>query len=317
MILNGTKLPWAAGCHLLTHERKIAIMPLSLPVIFLLQTHLKPAELHELEESIPTLTYDVNEAEVVLGKVSRKQRAQFELRRLKLETEPVRNGAAGDGFVENDGFDGRYSKRRKLESPRSTVETDSSLVRVLNLSWLTESMEKGELLPMSGYIVYEGRKRRHITSKLVNGQTDWDSRTTSDILERAADDKTELDNQLTPWQKGKKNAEVNVGTFPSAGSILKPGLIRQSTSEHDIHLPLIPDYLHTSYSCQRPTPNHPLNTGFIDELKSIRTLRVLQGDKIGVRAYSTSIASIAAYPYQIQSPQGTSLVCVLRFWLAC
>lgn len=287
-------------------------MPLSLPVIFLLQTHLKPRELHELEESIPTLTYDVNEAEVVLGKVSRKQRAQFELRRLKLETEPVRNGAAGDGCVEKNDSDGRCSKRRKQESPSSTFEADSSLVRVLNLSWLTESMEKGEILPMSEYIVYEGWKIGHITSKLVDGQTDLDRRTSSDILERAADDKTELDTQSTPRQKRERNAEVHVANLSSAGGISKPGLIRQSTSEHDMHLPFMPDYLHTTYSCQRPTPVHPLNIGFIDELKSIRALRLLQGDKIGVRAYSTSIASISAYPFQIQSPPGTFLGRLLR-----
>ncbi len=288
-------------------------MPLSLPVIFLLQTHLKPEELHELEQSIPTLTYDVNEAEVVLGRVSRKQRAQFELRRLKLETDPIEASKTRDGPVEAADSDGRHSKRRKLESTGSTSGTDSSLVRVLNLSWLTESMEKGTIMPMSEYTVYEGRKRGHIPSKLVNTQVNSNKRTSSGILDRAADDQTELDIPLTPWNKGKDKAEIHVAKPPLTGTIAKPGLIRQSTSEHDIHLPLTPDYLQTTYSCQRPTPMHPPNATFIDELKSIRTLRLLQGDKIGVRAYSTSIASIAAYPYTIQSAQGAAFVSIWRF----
>ncbi|KAM3529981.1 hypothetical protein NHJ13051_001588 [Beauveria bassiana] len=269
-------------------------------------TNLKPAELHELEKSIPTLTYDVHEAEVVLGRVSHKQRAQFELRRLKLDTDSTEAGAMGHEAAEDGGPAGRYPKRQKLELPALSSEADSSVVRVVHLSWLTESLEKHELLPMSSYIVYEGRKRTHSTSMLVDSQVDSGKTTTSGILERVADEKSGLGERLTLQIEGGEKVEQHMTKYPPAGAIAKPTLTRESTSEHDIQLPLIPYHLHTTYSCQRPTPINPPNSSFIDELKSIRTIRLLQGDKIGVRAYSTSIASIAAYPYKIQKPQEVS-----------
>jgi DNA polymerase IV len=45
------------------------------------------------------------------------------------------------------------------------------------------------------------------------------------------------------------------------------------------------------------------NDLFISELKKIKTARLLNGDEIGVRAYSTSIASLAAYPHTLTSAQ--------------
>src|SRR5207247_2642231 len=89
----------------------------------------------------------------------------------------------------------------------------------------------------------------------------------------------------------------------------RPSLLTQSTTEHDIdvNLPPIPEYLHTTYSCQRPTPVHPPNEAFIEQLTKIRTARTLTGDQIGVRAYSSAIATVAAYPYTISSAQGNWL----------
>lgn len=87
-------------------------------------------------------------------------------------------------------------------------------------------------------------------------------------------------------------------------SITRPTpLIRQTTSEHDNppELPPIPDYLKTSYSCQRPTPLYTLNDPFIEFLVRIRQARILTNDEVGVRAYSTAIASLAAYPHAISN----------------
>jgi DNA polymerase IV len=82
-------------------------------------------------------------------------------------------------------------------------------------------------------------------------------------------------------------------------------LIHQTTSEHDnpLKLPPMPEWLHNTYSCQRPTSMYSPNDAFINQLKNIKHIRELRGDEIGVRAYSTAIASIAAYPYAISSPQ--------------
>ncbi|KAK8110973.1 uncharacterized protein PG998_007430 [Apiospora kogelbergensis] len=85
----------------------------------------------------------------------------------------------------------------------------------------------------------------------------------------------------------------------TAAPLKRPALIQETTSEHEIkkHLPPIPNFLHTRYSCQRPTLSDPPNSAFLEQLKEIRTTRALLGDNVGVRAYSTCIAAVAAYPY--------------------
>jgi DNA polymerase IV len=127
-----------------------------------------------------------------------------------------------------------------------------------------------------------------------------------EILNRAKADvgfgQTSQHHHFTPsqgsgsaWRRNRDFHETRV----------KPPMLHQSTTEHDIdqHLPPIPDYLHTTYSCQRPTPIHPPNEPFIKELMKIRVHRTLEGDKIGVRAYSSSIATLSAYPYTLTSAQ--------------
>ncbi|KAI5462885.1 hypothetical protein BGZ63DRAFT_176133 [Mariannaea sp. PMI_226] len=64
-------------------------MNLHLPPIFQLPTRLQPEELHELEGKIDSLTYNIHEADIVLGNISRRERAIFELRRARLETIPL------------------------------------------------------------------------------------------------------------------------------------------------------------------------------------------------------------------------------------
>jgi DNA polymerase IV len=86
-----------------------------------------------------------------------------------------------------------------------------------------------------------------------------------------------------------------------------PKLQRTTTSElEDLDsrsLPEPPDWVsnHIMYSCQRSTPLNPPNTSFIAELEKIKLARLLTLDQIGVRAYATSIAAVAAYPYLITS----------------
>ncbi|KAI9826334.1 MAG: hypothetical protein M1832_000251 [Thelocarpon impressellum] len=50
-----------------------------------------------------------------------------------------------------------------------------------------------------------------------------------------------------------------------------------------------------------PFPLHCPNEDFIDQLKKIKLGRLLTGDEIGVRAYSTSIAALAAYPHRLSN----------------
>ena len=85
-----------------------------------------------------------------------------------------------------------------------------------------------------------------------------------------------------------------------------PLLHHTSTGEFEqthtlTHLRPVPDYVSQNirYSCLRDTPLNPPNSHFISILQTIKLARTLSLDAVGVRAYSTSIASIAAYPYRL------------------
>ncbi|GAB1314105.1 DNA polymerase [Madurella fahalii] len=288
-------------------------MALDFPVIYLLPTQLGASQLQDLEEQIPTLTYDINEAEVILGKVYRKERALFELRKYKLVTEevdptepaasvsPLRKRArlmtpalASSDIDSDTASEGEI--QRQLIGPAALAPVEPT-VKVVKLSWFTDSVKAGVVLPYDDYLVYEGRKMP--ATPMASPQPPSTERA-AEILKRALADSSALTKNYRP-----RSAHGRRGATYAHHPVKTPALVRQTTSEHemDAHLPPIPDYLHTTYSCQRPTPVNPPNEGFIQELSKIKTARTLTGDKIGVRAYSSAIATIAAYPYTIQSPQ--------------
>ncbi|KAI1750085.1 hypothetical protein F4782DRAFT_510591 [Xylaria castorea] len=304
---------------------------LAFPTIFLLPTHFQPDELPELEGQIPTLTYDINEANIILGKVAKKQRAILELRSRKLFTDEIQSTPPGNGHVVEES----PAKRRKLSpsiqrapvsrgstasdtdensgeetrescaiSAKPTPEkeayqndgeleagkVDDSLVQVVRLAWFTDSLVRGKVLPVEEYLVYQGRKKAPPL-----GQPAFDA---EDILKRARDDASGR-----PTSQGRFKQYAHAAQHPRSTHTKRPRLVQESTSEHNraMQLPPIPDYLHMDYSCQRPTPFDSLNSEFIEQLKKMRTLRTLEMDDVGIRAYSTSIAAVAAYPYPLSS----------------
>ncbi|KAL1875282.1 hypothetical protein VTK73DRAFT_10238 [Phialemonium thermophilum] len=313
-------------------------MPLELPVIFLLPTRLSADELHQLEEQIPSLTYDINEADVVLGKVSQKERALFELRRLQLLTEEVPRSHVPSARTTTH----HRTKRRRLsvcstqrtqdvetsdtgsEAERN-VEDDSATqrgggavscetVKVAKLAWLTDSLKQGVVLPLDKYLVYEGRKipKTPASSPRPARQSPSSTSTTrsktAEIFARALADAEGGSSQSQRSRYGSPGGSSAAGRRHREHfehPVKPPPMLKQTTSEHDVdhHLPPIPDYLHTTYSCQRPTMVNPPNEGFIEQLKKIRRTRTLLGDKIGVRAYSSAIATLAAYPHTLSSPR--------------
>lgn len=246
------------------------------PTIFLLPAHFEADELPEIESQIPTLTYDINEAEVVLGKVSKKPRAILELRFRQLITDEIQPTPSDERDVGN-GMKG----------------SDDGLVQVVRLTWFTDSLAKGKVLPVDDYLVYQGRKRKLVTNQPVSDA--------QAILKRARDDDTR---QRPASQSQYKH--TNVAHHPRSGHPKRPRLVQETTSEHKraAQLPPIPDYLLTEYSCQRPTPKDSPNDIFIEQLKKMRTIRTLESDDVGVRAYSTSIAAVAAYPRPLSSAAG-------------
>lgn len=292
-------------------------MTLKLPVVYLLPNNLTAEELHDLEAKIPTLTYDINEADVVVGKLTQKARALFELRSRKLMTEEVspqdltpspekawRAAVAVD--TESDTASEGHDEDYVAPSSRTATPGPPDIVRVVKLAWLTESLSQGKVAPLDEYLVYAGRKTAapSLKRRRTPPAPPPAMPKAEDILFRAKLDAASLPeprqyghaSQGSSWRRNREHRDH---------PIKPPPLLVQSTTDHDIdlNLPPVPDYLHTTYSCQRATPMHPPNETFINELKKIRTTRTLLGDKIGVRAYSSSIAALAAYPYTLSSPQ--------------
>lgn len=278
-------------------------MVLVFPTIFLLPKGLDPSSMSDLESQIPSLTYDINEAEVVLGKVSQPIRAKWELRNRNICTEDMQPSQPSG--MDNDNSSGPPTKRRKVSSSvtrdiGSSITSDSdvsttasalsgssrNIVKVVKLSWFLDCLKNNTILPLDNYLVYQGVKVSPPKRPVA--------------VPRNTDQKSG-----SRW--GSRRRDTSSSQHPiTQGHLKRPGLKRETTSEHDraVRIPSMPDYLHTKYSCQRPTPADSPNAAFIQQLKAIRTTRTLAGDKIGERAYSTAISALASYPYQISCMPG-------------
>lgn len=284
----------------------------SSPPIFVLSTYLTLEELHDVEDSLvrrgARLTYDAAEAALVLGRVGQKKRAALELRARGIWTEevlsvepPVKRRKVErvlpqevPGVVdlcteteeEEDGMTGRHHSGNHLRRPPLS-EGD---IKVVKLEWLEKSLEDGELAPIPPFVVYQARKIAPPEIK----QPD-----TSRILQRAREDAVSK-----PPPTSYSSRRPKEDGAPTSQRV--PKLYRQTTSEHDeaVPLPPAPDWVRNNilYACMRSAPLHPPNEKFIDQLVKIRKTREFTLDEVGVRAYSTSIASIAAYPYEFQRP---------------
>ena len=337
------------------------------PSIFVLPTRLELEELHDVEETLTRysapLTYDLNEANWVIGKVTQKKRASLELRARGLWTEEVSGEATGperkrrrlntpqkgvnpveephvvdltmQSDAEEDEQDNSspWKPQKKVLNPPDgqPVETkpplslseDGKNIRVIKLDWLQETLSAGEILPPEPYTVYYGRKipgppvpsLGETSTGLSSLVPEKDSQTPlagkdrdfgSSIIERAKADAASapLPRFLQPpgrFRRPRDGQEAPRSQKPP------PRLYHQTTSEHEdpARLPPAPDWVQKGlkYACQRSAPLHPPNEEFINQLVKIKKMRELTLDEIGVRAYSTSIAAIAAYPYELQSPE--------------
>ncbi|KXJ92834.1 hypothetical protein Micbo1qcDRAFT_232520 [Microdochium bolleyi] len=308
-------------------------MALEFPTVYLLPVFIDPDRFLELQSSTPTLTHDIQEADVVVANLSQPGRARFELRRLGLVTEPVAllpgsdalssthdeaadggrrastasvsSGTASPDSVIDLTADEPRTSLRTRKRPRKNVEP---VVQVVKLSWLSDSLGSGKVLPIDDYLTYHGKVKAVVenTERKAPAQTRAPPKP-DDILGRAQLDgpRPESHSRSAAFPHSYKRQHQHERTSPTSPSSQskRPRLLQETTSEHDIgaHLPPVPSYLHTTYSCERPSPADPPNDAFIEELKTIRTYRTLNDDKIGVRAYSTAIAALCAYPYEIST----------------
>ncbi|KAJ9639466.1 hypothetical protein H2199_006500 [Coniosporium tulheliwenetii] len=185
------------------------------------------------------------------------------------------------------------------------------VIKVVKLEWLDDSFEAGRLLPFDDYVVYQGRPtaRPEGVSTPTPAKTPPSKATAArapsqrifaekpqqaqSILERAKADAEAAGSRhgLTHYSPAKNHGIRRFGdkSLPSTlrraddSSTQKAQLLQQTTSEYEGH------------TSDFPEPP--------DWLKKIKLARLLTGDEIGVRAYSTSIASLAAYPYVLSHPR--------------
>ena len=207
-------------------------------------------------------------------------------------------------------------------------------VKVVKLEWLHVSLKLGRIQDLEPYTVYEARLRLSVerTPKILPAIRAVPPKPTSEInkspyikegvlqgiVERAYADPKPSYNRYKRQDRIKEAAKSDIvgkrfssstqaASQPSQPVTRPTQLLHQTTSEHDEAissvLPPLPDWVKENkvYACERATPLNSPNNDFLDELKKIKLARLLTLDEIGVRAYSTSIASLAAYPYRIES----------------
>ncbi|KAG5985332.1 hypothetical protein E4U55_005416 [Claviceps digitariae] len=281
---------------------------LQFPRIYLLTTHLAVEEYSQLRNSLSFLEEDIDKAEIFVGKIAKGKRAEFELRRRNLDIKSLDQGlgvdedsrgelvqASGNTASPSEIPRGKDSGNQKASESNDTI----GLIRVVKLSWLTDSLAQQRVLPYDKYLLFQGiklGKEDHLwhEDSIDQGQSP------STLLQRHRGD------EGLSFPNDFSHIATRRGARKGVSLLNVPLLLQRTTSQDEdtVVNTRIPDSLRSPYSCQRSTPMNPPNREFIQELRRIRTLRLLQGDKIGVRAYSTSIATLSAYPYTIQNPAG-------------
>ncbi|KAL8695035.1 MAG: hypothetical protein Q9218_000403 [Villophora microphyllina] len=215
-------------------------------------------------------------------------------------------------------------------------EESPDLIKVVNLEWLKDSLSLGVPQNFRGHLIYVAQvlpidkespsprpsAEPAAPTSVSRNAEEKRSREPSQlkgILQRATAEAAQKPRSGFHVPRAAKRGRISNAakrdftnrSFTSTTShdslSRRPYLLHQTTSEYEEGvpqpLPPLPDWVlqNKVYACQRATPANSPNDAFIAQLKEIKLARLLTNDEIGVRAYSTSIASLAAYPYEIQS----------------
>ncbi|KAH7379395.1 hypothetical protein DE146DRAFT_317376 [Phaeosphaeria sp. MPI-PUGE-AT-0046c] len=211
----------------------------------------------------------------------------------------------------------------------------SDIAWVVKVDWLESCVTAGHLVPLGESLVYKCKvleRPKSLNTKYVKARFTEAAKAAPatktllatrpqvghDILHRAKTDvanavpkatyqRQHFGNHASRRFEGKSfapTAQQGKETFATQTA----HLLQTTTSEYDgidSDFPQPPDWVreHVKYACQRFTPADGPNEDFLEQLRKIRTARTLIGDEIGVRAYSTIIASIAAYPHKLSHPR--------------
>jgi len=226
-------------------------------------------------------------------------------------------------------------KARAVCTPSPVRLKEEDLIKVVKVGWFEGSLKGGKVLPLEDYLILQCRRIDRPTadctppSKHILAQATRPITALSQTLRAASPNprkdithilvRAKEDAETNPVKSFDRFGKRRFGQHPTTNGASWAGggststkyahLLQQTTTEHDqgysSDLPEMPDWVKQGlkYACQRSTPANSPNEPFIDLLKKIKLARVLTNDEIGVRAYSTSIASLAAYPYKLVNPR--------------
>ncbi|KAI5811154.1 hypothetical protein DFH27DRAFT_11760 [Peziza echinospora] len=282
-----------------------------LPPTHLLPTHLSDTKVHDLEQLLQScsapLTYDINEARIFLADINTPRRCILELKSRGLHTQQVQD----------------------LSNDRNIV--NDSCIRIVKLKWLTESLSYGKPLPFDQFLIYAGHRiqpaptdartpiplssstpvsstsaqKRKGHGGDSSGNSSEAEKRRRGILERAKRDAEKMEPKK---DFHKRRGYRDNGGLATLSRQAPPPLERKTTAEwEDEHKLLesrvMPEYVtkNLRYACQRPHPLNSPNSHFVSLLHTIKLSRELSLDQIGIRAYSTAISAIQAYPYALIS----------------
>ena len=246
------------------------------------------------------------------------------------QSQALSNGKTSSYTIE---FPKRSSHGKQEQYPLESEFQEKDMIVVANLDWLTSSIQAGKALRLSPFVVYKAlvtSTRQPLVIPKPQATSSGPS-TSSNISQPSESNKHQdiiarsilHDERPTKFSKfsktyipfGTQKAKRRTFGFTQSQDVVKPPhLVRQSTSEFEESLKLdgrlVPLWVREGkkYACERPTPPHNPNDAFIEELKKIRLTRTLTGDEIGVRAYSTSIAALAAYTIPLQTTSEISTI---------
>lgn len=216
------------------------------------------------------------------------------------------------------------------------------ILKVVGVEWFAESLKRGHALPFDPYVTYIGlvqsvegattaasgpklplrnSAKLTATSRKATAERPTKPPASSEILQRAQDDGSHVKPKYDRF--GRRQYHHPHHVTPSAnpasweaghGTDAKyTHLLQQTTTEYEgmsSDIPEMPEWVKDGlkYACQRLTPKTNPNDDFLALLREIKQARLLTNDEIGVRAYSTSIAAIAAYSYKISNPKEIPLL---------